>query len=151
MGAATKSLYETDLMEWAERTAELMRAGRLDEADIENAAEEIEDLARNLRSAVYSHLQRMLMHLMKQRIQPERDGASWRRSINDSRAEIQYRIDDSPSLRRFAENNLQQIYRRAVSAALFETGLTAQRAALNLPETCPYSLEELLDPEHPLE
>ena len=94
MGAATKTLYETDFVEWAQRTAELLRSGRLGEADLEHAADEIEDLGRGERSAVASRLQRMLMPLVKQRIQPERDGASWRRSIAEGRAEIAYRFDD---------------------------------------------------------
>lgn len=132
-------------MEWAQRTAALLRSGRLGEADLEHAAEEIEDLGRGERSPVASQLQRMLMRLVKQRIQPERDGGSWRRSIAVGRAEIAYRRDDSPSLRRFAEENLQQIYLRAVRDALFETGLSAQRATLDLPSACPYTLADLLE------
>ncbi len=41
MGAATKTLYETDFVEWSKRTAELLRAGCFEEADLEHAAEEI--------------------------------------------------------------------------------------------------------------
>ncbi|MGA7241456.1 MAG: DUF29 domain-containing protein [Bryobacteraceae bacterium] len=147
MGAVTKTLYETDFVEWTERTAALLRAGRFDEADIEHAAEEIEDLGRSERSAVASQLHRMLKHLAKKRIQPERDGTSWRRSITDGREEVEYRFDDSPSLRRYAEENLQKIYRRAVRDALAEAGLTAQRAALDLPAECPYSLTDLIEGE----
>jgi hypothetical protein len=145
MSAATKTLYETDFVEWAERTAELLRAGRWDEADIEHAADEIADLGLSQRSAVASQLRRMLVHLVKQRIQPERDGASWRRSISDASAELQYRIDDSPSLVRFAEEKLQEIYQRAVRDALKETGLTTKRDILDLPELCPYTLQDLLE------
>jgi Domain of unknown function DUF29 len=151
MGSALKTLYETDFVEWTERTAALLRAGRFDEADIEHAAEEIEDLGRSERSVVASQLKRMLMHLVKQRIQPERDGLSWRRSIADGRSEIEFRFDDSPSLRRYAEKDLQKIYRRAVRDALVETGLTAQRGSLNLPQECPYTLEDLIESDAPHE
>jgi hypothetical protein len=149
MGALTKTLYETDFVEWTERTAALLRAGRFDEADIEHAAEEIEDLGRSERSAVASQLKRMLVHLVKQRIQPERDGASWRRSITEGRSEIEFRFDDSPSLRRYAEKDLQKIYLRAVRDALAETGLTAQRDCLDLPADCPYTLEDLIESDSP--
>jgi hypothetical protein len=149
MGASTKTLYETDFVEWTERTAALLRAGRFDEADIEHAAEEIEDLGRSERSAVTSQLKRMIKHLVKQRIQPERDGTSWRRSISDGRDEIESRFDDSPSLRRYAEENLQKIYDRAVRDALMETGLTAQRGFLDLPADCPYTLEDLIESDSP--
>jgi hypothetical protein len=151
MGAVTKTLYETDFVEWTARTAALLRAGCFNEADIEHAAEEIEDLGRSERSAVASQLQRMLMHLVKQRIQPERDGASWRRSITDGRREIEYRFDDSPSLRLYAEKDLQKIYRRAVRDALVETGLTAYRDSFDLPADCPYTLEDLIESEAPHE
>lgn len=151
MGAVTKTLYETDFVEWTERTAALLRAGRFDEADLEHAAEEIEDLGRSERSTVVSQLKRMIKHLLKQRIQPERDGTSWRRSISEGRDEIESRFDDSPSLRRYAEENLQKIYRRAVRDALMETGLTEQRANLDLPADCPYTLEDLIESEDPHE
>jgi hypothetical protein len=149
MGVATKTLYDTDFVEWTERTAALLRAGRFAEADIEHAAEEIEDLGKSERSAIASQLHRMLKHLAKQRIQPERDGASWRRSITDGRSEIVYRLDDSPSLLRYAEKNLQQIYRRAVRDALLETGVAAKQA--DLPDECPYTLDQLLEGEGPFE
>ena len=145
MGTITKTLYDADFVEWTARTAELLRAGRLDEADLEHAAEEIEDLGKSERSAVASQLHRMLMHLIKQRILPERDGASWRRSITEGRAEISYRLDDSPSLRRYVHDNLQKIYERAVNDALFETGMAEKRRDLSLPAQCPYTLQDLLE------
>jgi hypothetical protein len=145
MGTTTKTLYETDFVEWTAQTAELLRSARLDEVDLEHVAEEIEDLGRSERSAVASQLHRMLMHLIKQRIQPERDGSSWRRSITEGRAEISYRLDDSPSLRRYIEGRLQTIYERAVNDALFETGLAEKRKELGLPSQCPYELKELLE------
>jgi hypothetical protein len=39
-----KELYEQDIVLWTARNAELLRAGRLEEADLEHIAEEIEDL-----------------------------------------------------------------------------------------------------------
>jgi hypothetical protein len=145
MGATTKTLYETDFVEWTAQTAEFLRAARLHEVDLEHAAEEIEDLGRSERSAVASQLHRMLMHLVKQRIQPERDESSWPRSITQGRAGISYRLDDSPSLRRYLEDSLKTIYERAVNDALFETGLAEERKTLDLPSQCPYELKELLE------
>src|SRR5438876_90429 len=101
MGTTTKTLYDTDFVDWAYHTAELVRAGRFDEVDLENLAEEIEDLGNSERKAVRSQLRRMLMHLMKQQIQPERDGTSWRASIVDARRKILDSLEDAPSLRRY--------------------------------------------------
>ena len=142
MGAITKTLYDTDFAEWSARTAELLRAGHLP-ADLENVAEEIEDLGKSERAAVGSQLERLLLHLAKQRIQPERDGASWRSSMTDARREIRRRIDVSPSLQRYLEESLALAYQRAVRDAIYETG-TGNGV---LPEQCPWSIEELLEGE----
>jgi len=52
----TPSLYDADFVVWTAHMAELLRAGRLDELDIEHLAEEIEDLgsATERKSAVIS-------------------------------------------------------------------------------------------------
>lgn len=149
MATDTKTLYDTDFVEWTERTAALLREGRFDEIDIEHAAEEIEDLGRSERWTVQSQLKRMMKHLIKQRIQPERAGASWQVSIDNARDRVEFQIEDSPSLRRYAEENLQKIYRRAVRDALAETGINPKQA--NLPEECPYTLYDLLEGERPFE
>ena len=79
-----KTLYETDFVEWSDRTAELLRAGRFDELEIENVAEEIASLGKAERKAVRSQLQRLIMHKIKQQIQPERDGNSWQAPIAET-------------------------------------------------------------------
>lgn len=139
MGATTKTLYNTDFAEWAARTAELVRAGRIEEVDLMHLAEEIEDLGKCERKAVRSQLRRMLLHLIKQEIQPDRDGATWRASVADARQEIVDDLADSPSLRPYLEVHLQEIYRQAVALAVIETG-----AAATVPEQCPYTLDQLL-------
>lgn len=141
MGTTTKTLYDTDFVEWTAHTAGLLRDGRLDEVDLEHVAEEIEDLGKSDQRTVRSHLSRLLKHQIKRKIQPERDGPSWRESITSSREDLDYTIADSPSLRRFLEKNLQGIYRRALKDALFETGLKSA----DLPRDCPYTLDELLE------
>ena len=45
--ASTAPLYERDLYAWAEEQARLLRAGRFEEVDRENVAEEILDVGRN--------------------------------------------------------------------------------------------------------
>ena len=145
MGTTTKTLYDTDFVEWTARTAQLVREGRFEEVDVENLAEEIADLGNSERSAVGSQLSRMLMHLVKERIQPERAGASWRSSIVDARREIWFKLESSPSLRRYLAERLEKIYRRAVRDALDETNLSEHARDFDIPKECPYSLDELLE------
>ncbi len=145
MAGATKTLYDTDFVDCTARTAELLREGRFDEVDWENLAEEIEDLDKSKRPAVGSQLHRMLKHPVKQRLQPEPGGASWRRSITEGRSEIPYKVGDSPSLRRHAGQNLQKIYRRAVRDARFETNLAGRAKEFEIPSRCLYTLDDLLE------
>ena len=147
MGTTTKTLYDTDFFVWASHTAELIRERRFDEIDLENLAEEVEDLGNSVRKGVRSQMMRILMHLVKLRIQPERAGKSWRTSVVEGQEEIAFDLEASPSLRRDLQENLQKIYRRAVRAALRETGLTKRARELDIPEECPYTLDALLDGE----
>jgi hypothetical protein len=45
-------LYERDFAEWAVRNAELLRSGRVAEADLDHIAEEIEDMAKRERRVI---------------------------------------------------------------------------------------------------
>ena len=60
------SKYATDFFGWATEQAELLRAGRLAEADIGNIAEEIEAWAAAERELV-NRLAVLLAHLLKWR------------------------------------------------------------------------------------
>jgi len=136
-----KTLYDTDFAEWSARMAELLRAGRMSEVDLEHVAEEIEDLGKRDRWAVHSQMLRLLLHQMKRRIQPERESASWRRSIVNSQDRITQRLKDSPSLVAYLEQELPDIYVRAERGALFETGVKSS----SLPDRCPFTLDQLLE------
>jgi len=41
MGAAARTLYDSDYVEWTARMAELLREGHLEDVDLEHLAEEI--------------------------------------------------------------------------------------------------------------
>jgi hypothetical protein len=144
MAATTKAQYETDFVEWTDETAKLLRVGRFRDIDIDNLIEEVEGLGRSERSAVQSQLARMLMHLIKQRVQPERAGDSWRSSIIDAQREIFFAVKRSPSLKRFLADVLDETYQRALKDAIEEMDLPRKRAA-EIPPKCPWPLDELLE------
>jgi hypothetical protein len=140
MADTAKSLYDTDFAEWTDRSAELLRAGRFEELDIENVAEEIESLGRAARKTVRSQLQRLMMYKIKQQLQPERDSKSWRSSIAGARARILDEIDDAPSLKVHLAESMERVYKLAVAEALRETG----KSGKGLPAKCPWRLDSLL-------
>ena len=122
MSTATKTLYETDFVEWADHTAELLRQGKFDEVDLEHLIDEVEGLKGSDRDAVVSQRRRMLLPLIKERIQPERAGASWRSVVIDAQREIELYLEASPSLRRHLEGALPKNYRIAEKDGLEQTG-----------------------------
>jgi hypothetical protein len=121
----------------------VLRTGRLAELDLQNVSEEIESLGKSEHAAVRSQMKRLLMHKVKQMIQPERDGASWRLSIADARQTILGHLEDSPSLRKYLRDNLQRFYRDAVELALIETELTS--AADSIPKKCLWPRDAFLN------
>ncbi len=143
------TLYEQDLVAWAEAQAAALRAAARAKLntplalDWDNLAEEIEDLARAQRRELRSRLFRLLTHLLKWRFQPSKRTRSWRSTIAEQRAEIAALLADSPSLRRELDVALERAYAMARRQAAEETGLSLA----TFPENCPFGLEEVLDPD----
>lgn len=74
MNRPATDLYDTDFAERSARNADLLRQGRLAEADLEHIAEEIEDLGKNWHLALDSHTYQLMIHLLKCRFQPDYPG-----------------------------------------------------------------------------
>jgi hypothetical protein len=137
----TADLYELDFAAWAEQNAELLRAGRFSEVDLENVAEEIEDLAKNERRALQSRLAHLIQHLLKWQFQPEKRSTSWRVTIVKQRDAIARLLKESPSLQPgFAEQAAD-----AYSAGARYAAIEMRSEVKDLPSSCPYTLAQLLD------
>ncbi|HET7880756.1 MAG TPA: DUF29 domain-containing protein [Acetobacteraceae bacterium] len=138
-------LYDTDFQQWTEQQTQLLRrraAGELpnDEGlDWLNLAEEIESVGASQKREVRSRLMRLCQHLLKWQYQPERQSRSWETTLYLQRRELLTLLEDSPSLRPFAESVLASAYAHGRQAAERETGL------LHLPDAgCPWLLEQVL-------
>lgn len=136
-----KDLYDRDFFQWTLRNAELLRDGRLDEADLEHIAEEIEDMGKSQRRELFSRFRVLLIHLLKWKLQPKRPRSSWIRTISTQRAEIAALLKDAPSLRAALADNLAEIYSVAAGQASRETDMPEHC----FPEACSFSLEQMLD------
>jgi len=142
MTVMTASLYEEDFYAWTQQQAELLR--RLppvgNELDIENIAEEIEDLGRSDLRAARSLCEHIIEHLLKLEYSGIEEAADhWRDEI------VEWRLQ------------LEQILTRSIEAKLDLPG--RYRAALRLlrrlerghpglmgrvPAQCPYTLEQIV-------
>ncbi|HEX3442715.1 MAG TPA: DUF29 domain-containing protein, partial [Pseudolabrys sp.] len=75
--------------------------------------------------------------------QPGLRGASWRSTIFEQRDQLADIVRDSPSLREFLLQQVNDRYLRGRLLAAKETGI-----AFGLfPEECPFTPEQVLDPE----
>jgi hypothetical protein len=137
------AVYDEDFALWSAEQAALIRAGKFDRIDLENVAEEIESLGKSDKRQIRSRLQLLMLHLLKWERQPAERSRSWSSSIRDQRQAILDLIDDSPSLRPYPGQVFEGEYPRARDKASEETTIY-----LNLfPETCPYTIEQILDPD----
>lgn len=134
------SLYETDFYEWSNVQADHIKNKRFSEIDIENLIEEIESLGISNKTTLRSQLNRLLMHLLKEKYQPEKNYSnSWRSSIIDAKREILYITDHSPSLKNFLLVIFPKSYKDARKYASEETNLDIK----TFPEECPWEFYEL--------
>jgi hypothetical protein len=137
----TAELYDLDFAQWAVQNATLLRSGRFSEADLEHIAEEIEELAKSKRWALRSRFMRVIEHLLKWELQPERRGASWRRTIIIQRQMIERLLVENPSFRPTIATVITEAYDDAVKVASKVIG----RPRKDFPNVCPYTAEQLLD------
>ncbi|MBF0336248.1 MAG: DUF29 domain-containing protein [Nitrospirae bacterium] len=134
-------LYEVDFYQWAFHNADLLRQGRFTEIDLENIVEELEGMARNNKRELLSRLKVLIMHLLKWQYQPKRRSRSWRETINNQRKDIKLLLEDSPSLKYKIEVIIAKGFIEAKRTFEDETGISAKE----LPETCQYTFDQLMD------
>jgi hypothetical protein len=131
------TLYEDDIIAWAEQQAALLRRGQWSQLDIDNIAEEIEDVGDRQKQELRSRMIVLLTHLLKWKFQPTRRGSSWAYTIRTQRAAIEDALDDYPSLQTLLADPqwLRKTYSRAVRDAVAQTHLKV------MPAETPWSIE----------
>ncbi len=133
--------YEKDFFKWTKTQANLLKKGSFAKVDIHNLIEEIESLGRSDKRTLRSHAVVLLLHLLKQKYQPEGKGNSnsWSSSILNAMREIRFVLEDSPSLK----NELIRIYPKAYEAARQDAAVETQLDIKTFPKECPWKIEEI--------
>lgn len=143
------TLYQTDYSAWAQRNAELLRAGRYLELDVEHLLEELSDMSKSDRRELHSRLLTLIAHLLKWQYQyrtlserwREFDGRSWRTTIVEQRTQLAGLLRQSPGLKSILNEAIAEVYPDAVDLARKETRLPAA----TFPDVCPYDLARIFD------
>lgn len=138
---ALSELYKTDFHAWALKAAELVRQQRFNEINIEELAEELDNMGAKERRELMNRLDILIAHLLKWQLQAEHRSRSWDNTIREQRRQISRELKISPSLKRFLPEMRVDIYADAVERALYETGLPEHL----FPIQCPYTIEQILD------
>lgn len=133
--------YNVDYYAWTNEQAQLLRAGQLQEIDLEHIIEELETMGRSEKRALESRIIVLLTHLLKWQYQPVRRGKSWELTIKGQRANCLDVLDDNPSLKSKLDEMFIKSYYRAKIEAAKETGLDESV----FPDECPYTVSQLFD------
>ena len=130
---------------WSQEQARLLRARRFAELDIEHLADEIEDVGKSEKRELASRMAVLLAHLLKWSRQPENRTNSWRATIIVQRKRIALAIKETPSLKAVMRDRDWQeaVWLDALAQASKETGLAEE----DLPEACPWTMDQAADPE----
>jgi hypothetical protein len=140
----TSQQHDVDFYQWTQEQAALLRAMSCDSCplDLDNLAEEIEDMGRDEIREISSLLRQTITHLLKTVLDPNTASVEhWFDEIIAFQGDAVLAF--SPGLKQRLD--LEKIWRVACNGAtrsLEKHGV----AVPALPETCPLSLDDLLDP-----
>ncbi|WP_414552713.1 DUF29 domain-containing protein [Anabaena sp. CCY 0017] len=130
--------HENDFYAWTQQQANLLRERQIHQLDWQKIAEEIEDMGRSEKRQLASRLEILIMHLLKWQFQPNLRSRSWQLTIKEQRLRLEQLLQENPSLKSHLTEILDKVYPLATISAEKETALSS------FPETCSYSLTEIL-------
>jgi hypothetical protein len=135
-----KKLYESNYLQWLEKTIKLLKSRQLEAIDYDNLIEELEDLGKSEKRRVRNLLEQIIRHLLLYQyweLERQQNASHWKAEILSFRNQINE--DLTTNLHDHLADNLVLIYSNALGYVKTQTNLN------NLPALCPYSLEQLLD------
>lgn len=111
------NLHDRDFYAWTQQQAQLLRAGKLSEIDVEHLIGEIESMGASERRELINRLAVLLAHLLKWWHQPNYRGRGWQLTIKEQRRQLQRLLKDNPSLNARLEEFIPESYGDAVILA----------------------------------
>jgi len=132
----TQSLYEQDILLWAEDTVAKLKSRDFEHLDLEHLIEEVEALGISQRKELLSRLMRLLEHLLKRLyVHSPQDYNGWERTIWNQRSELGILLDQAPSLRTRWDEYFVNAWQRAL------VKVRAEYPQGVFPESWPYGSE----------
>jgi len=134
------ALYEKDFTAWAKDQASLLKNKDFAHLDFAHWLKEIEDMGNSHPQAMESHLNIALIHMLKQKYQPDYASKSWQDSIDNARVQIADIKENHPSLRNHLAGRLEYVYAKSKRYASKQTGIETK----DFSKECPWTLNEIL-------
>ncbi|KAE9525340.1 MULTISPECIES: DUF29 domain-containing protein [Testudinibacter] len=135
-------VYNEDFYGWVTEQTELLRAGALNQLDIENLIEEMESMGRSELSQLNNRFRILIAHLLKWGYQPSHRGKSWELTIKEQRKAIERLIKNSPSLKN--PMNKEEFLEWAWESAIFDAARETSMSDSDFPSKPIWTLEEIL-------
>ena len=143
----TSKLYEQDFYLWLQTTAKLLKENQLELVDFASLIEEIESMGRSERKELKSRFTTLIEHLLKIKYwQAEKanNARGWRQTIVEQRRQIEYLLEDSPSLRGLLSEIWSECYVNARKDIIKKYELDAEI----FPSEPAFSLEDILNEDY---
>jgi len=137
-----KTLYEEDTLRWSEDTAAKLKLGDFENLDLENLIEEVEALGRSRKTELLSRLTRLLEHLLKRLyVNLPQDYRGWEVTIRNQRRELEFLLEDSPSLKSIWSERFDRAWKSALKT------VRKEYKNYSFPDRFPYpsDIESILD------
>ena len=152
-----KQLHDEDLNLWLEEIATAIKNKDYSNMDWDGLLEEIEDITASQKRALRSYTKRLIEHILKLkywRATPRRrqapgnarDGAEkeynqkgWRREVVNFRNEVKEILEDSPSLKKYLQDNY---------AAWYDKSVNAMRQEFDIPNNNLVPLENIIEEDY---
>ena len=140
----SKKLYDTDYNLWVMETVDQLKNKNFDAIDLENLIEEVSDLSRRDKKKLKSLLRNLLEHLLKLKYWESEivyNQGHWKGEIRNFRKQIKDELENSPSLKRYLLEILDECYQDAREIISDKSQLPIN----TFPEALIGTMEQVLD------
>ena len=137
-----KQLHDEDLNLWLEEIATAIKNKDYSNMDWDGLLEEIEDMTASQKRALRSYTKRLIEHILKLKYwitEKEYNQKGWRKEVVNFRNEVKEILEDSPSLKKYLQDNYADWYKKSV---------TAMRQEFDIPNNNLVPLENILEEDY---
>ena len=116
LNTVSKTLYDIDYNLWVLETVKKLKNREFNALDLDNLIEEVSDLSRRDKKKLKSLLRNLFEHLLKLtywQTEIPYNRLHWKREIRNFRKQIKDELEDSPSLKNYLNDILEECYEDA--------------------------------------